>query len=399
MRHLLILMWILFLAFPAYGEDMRAASKKANADYEAALTEARESKERIFKDRTSLEKEIARMESEINNLHSEVALMQNEIKNLREQEKRLSSRQSGDRMGMRELAGIVRVVGRDLETVLKQSQFSAKYPERVSRLKPIMDKNRFPGIDDLKTITDLFFQEMTLSGEVVLAKGSFIDQSGMEKTGDILTIGKFTAAYRTGRETGFLRYSEASRQLFALSALPSWFIRRNISKYMQGKSEDVYLDLSGGAALRQITHKSNLIDQVESGGPIVWPILAIGLFAFIIAIERAIFLGRVHANTDIVMGKVNELALQGRWKECEDIAKDEKGRPVYNVLKAGLYARAEERDTLESILQEAILKELPRLEKFLPTLNIMGAIAPLLGLLGTVTGMISTFHVITLRHW
>ncbi|MEA1899732.1 MAG: MotA/TolQ/ExbB proton channel family protein, partial [Thermodesulfobacteriota bacterium] len=148
--------------------------------------------------------------------------------------------------------------------------------------------------------------------------------------------------------------------------------------------------------LRQITHKSTLIDQLKNGGPIIWPILAIGLFALIIAIERTIFLKGVHANTDRAMGKVNKLALEGKWKECDGIVKDKKGRPVYNVLKAGLGARAEERDTLESVLQEAILKELPRLERFLPMLNIMGAIAPLLGLLGTVTGMISTFHVITL---
>jgi len=396
MRCWLILTWILFLAFPVYGEDMRAVSKKAKADYEAALREAKASEERIFKDRASLEREIARIKADVKKLNFDIRAMEDESKRLREKGNRLSNQQSDDEIGMREFAGTVRVVGRDLETILRQSQFTAKYPERIDLIKSITDKDRFPGIDDLKTIANLFFQEMTLSGEVVLTKGAFIDQSGMEKPGDILTIGKFTAAYRTDRETGFLRYSEASHQLFALSALPSWFIRRNINKYMQGKSDDVYLDFSGGAALRQITHKSTLIDQVRNGGPIVWPILAIGLFALIIAIERAIFLKRVHANTDRVMGKVNDLALQGRWKECEGIAKDEKGRPVYNVLKAGLYARAEERDTLESILQEAILKELPRLERFLPTLNILGAIAPLLGLLGTVTGMISTFHVITL---
>ena len=73
-----------------------------------------------------------------------------------------------------------------------------------------------------------------------------------------------------------------------------------------------------------------------------------------------------------------------------------KNRPVYNVLRAGLSATHETRETLENILQEAILKELPRLERFLPALGIMAAVSPLLGLLGTVTGMIGTFHVITL---
>ena len=396
MRYCLILIWMLLCTVPTHGEDMRAASMKAKADHEAALAEAQASEQRILKDRAALEKEIARMEADVKKLDFGIEAMQAELKRLKEEDIKLSHQQSDDDMGMRELSGSVRVVARDLETTLKQSQFTARFPERLDLLKPVLNKDHFPGIDDFKTISDLFFQEMSLSGEVFLGAGHFVDGSGLEKTGDILTIGKFTAAYTTGNETGFLKYSEGSHQFFALSDLPSWSVCRNLKKYMHGKTDDVSLDFSGGAALRQITHKSNLADQIKNGGPIVWPILVIGFVALILGIERTIFLKGAHANTDRVMGKVNELGLEGKWNECDEIVKDKRGRPVYNVLKAGLSARAEDRETQESILQESILKELPRLERFLPTLKIMGEIAPLLGLLGTVTGMISTFHVITL---
>ncbi len=392
--------WLIILIFlftiPAYGEDMRAASRKAKADYVAALAEDKASEERITKNCKSLKKEIARIKNNINGLNSDIEVMENDFKKLKKKENKLTLLRSDNEMDIRELSGTVRVVARDLETILRQSQFTARFPDRVDLLKPILNKDHFPGIDDFKIITDLFFQEMELSGEVVLQKGTFINHSGTSQTGDILNIGKFTAAYRADKKIGFLKYSEASKQFFTLSALPSWSIQRNLKKYMQGKTDAVYLDFSGGAALRQITHKMTLAERIKNGGPIVWPILAIGVLAFIIVIERTIFLKRVHTNTDRIMGTVNELALQGKWKECEEIAKDKNGRPVHNVLKAGIYARAEEREIQESILQEAILKELPRLERFLPALNIMGAIAPLLGLLGTVTGMISTFHVITL---
>ena len=387
---------VFFFTIPAYGKDMRAASIKAKADYKAAVVEKKESEERILKNCKSLKKEIKRIKVDLNKLNSDIEVMQNDFKKLKEKELKLDLMRSDNEMDIRELSGTVRVVARDLETILRESQFTARFPKRMDILKPILNKNYFPGIDDFKTITDLFFQEMELSGEVVLERGAFIDHSGKLKTGDILNIGKFTAAYRTDKETGFLKYSEASSRFFALSALPSWSIQRNLKKYMQGKTDDIYLDFSGGAALRQITHKLTLAERIKNGGPIVWPILTIGLLALIIVIERTLFLKRVHANTDSMMGAVNDLALQGKWKECEEIAKDKKGRPVHNVLKAGIYARAEEREIQESVLQEAILKELPRLEHFLPALNIMGAIAPLLGLLGTVTGMISTFHVITL---
>lgn len=392
----LLLATIFFMVGPAFGDDMRAASRKARADYEAAQAASRESRARIFNDRKALEKEVGLIQTRVAQLNADIKAKEDALKLLEEKSAALTQDLSNNEMGMQELSGIMRGVARDAQTLLGQSQFTAFWPKRLDRLKPMMDKEHFPGIDDTKVLADIFFHEMALSGEVSLQKGHFIGRSGQKEEGDILTIGKFTAAYQTERETGFLRCSEDTHQFFALSALPSWLVKHNLDHYMQGKTEAACLDVSGGAALKQITHKTTLTEQVKNGGLIVWPILGIGLLALFMTLERVFFLKGVHDNTDRVMGEVNELARQKKWRECDDIIKRRKDRPVYNVLRAGLNARGEKRDILESILQEAILKELPRLERFLPMLNIMGAVAPLLGLLGTVTGMIGTFRVITL---
>ncbi|PXF54293.1 MAG: biopolymer transporter ExbB [Deltaproteobacteria bacterium] len=399
MRYGLILIGIfLFTLFTlsAHAQDMREAAIKAKADREAALAEAGKSAKRIAGNRASLENEISRMAAEVKGLKADIKAMSHQLEKLRKKKAELVQQQSGDEMDMRELAGTVRVVARDLEGVLEQSLFTARFPERLNDVRPVLNKERFPGLDDMKALTGLFFKEMSLSGEVVLRRDSFVDRSGTVQEGNILTIGKFTAAYEAGGETGFLNYSPGSHRLFALSALPSWSVRKNLSQYIKGETEDVTLDFSGGAALRQITHRPTLVERIKQGGPIVWPILAIGVFAILIVIERTLFLARVHGNTDLIMGKVNEHASEGRWTECETIVSTGQGQPCCNVLRCGLDARKEDRETLESILQEGILKEVPRLERYLPVLNILAAIAPLLGLLGTVTGMISTFHVITL---
>jgi biopolymer transport protein ExbB len=245
---------------------------------------------------------------------------------------------------------------------------------------------------------DLFFDEIRLSGEVRLREGTLVDRSGQDRTGRILTMGKFTAVYDDGKEVGFLHYSEDGQRFYALSALPSWWIRRNLRRYLEGREEAVYLDLSGGGALRQITHKPDLWEELRSGGPIVVPIVAIGVLAVIIVFERTVYLRRVRGNTDRLMDEMNRLASQGDWKSCEGLLKKYQDRnwPVLNVLAAGLSGRHEDRETQENILQEAILREVPRLERFLSILAVLGVIAPLLGLLGTVTGMIETFQVITL---
>ena len=98
------------------------------------------------------------------------------------------------------------------------------------------------------------------------------------------------------------------------------------------------------------------------------------------------------------MGEVTELADQGDWVGCEQVVDRHKGQkwPVVRMLKAGLAARNEKRETLESVLQESILRELPEVQRGIAILAVLGAVAPLLGLLGTVTGMIDTFRIITL---
>jgi biopolymer transport protein ExbB len=189
-----------------------------------------------------------------------------------------------------------------------------------------------------------------------------------------------------------------SGKFFALSALPPRGLRRQIHKYFAGQSDVVPIDMSSGAALRQITHEVSFLEQIQAGGPIVYPIGLLALGALIIVINRIIFLNRVKRNTSMHMTEFNRLAADGEWEECEALVMRHKGKhsPVNHVLEAGVRARGEDRETLESILQEAILREMPRVERGLSVLAICGVVAPLLGLLGTVTGMIETFRVITL---
>ncbi len=395
-KYCLALTFCLVFVLPLHARDMREAAvlaqqelNQVQATHQARTKEIRHTREEMFAD-------IARLTTENKTLESNINAVTSRIKELQAANAALEKEAAEDQTSMDELSGAVRIGAGNLKALLAASMFTAWDPGRLDRLKPVLDAKRFPGIDDMKILSDLFLEEGRLTGNVEIKEGAFINDTGEAETGEILTLGGFTAAYRSKGKTGFLNYSPESNKLHALSALPSWNVQRNLDRYMNGEEDSVYIDVSRGGALRQITHKQTFVDQVKKGGLLVWPILGLGVLALFIAIERTLFLARVHANTDKVMGKVNTLAADGLWENCDNMVGNEKKIPVYNVLRIGLGARSEDRETLESILQEAILKELPRLERFLPMLNIMGAVAPLLGLLGTVTGMISTFHVITL---
>jgi len=382
----------------AWAQDIREAARKAEADHAAAAQEAAQAEAEILADRTSLLAEVERLEQEQTALEKDIRDLQQRQTEGNAQRDRMAERWSQRELGFREISGNVRVAARDLESLLKASPLDAGQDWRLSRISPLLDTGYFPDIDDISGMAAVFVDEIRRGGQVSLREGPFVGRDGKEIMGRIFQVGKFTTVYQTADETGFLTWSPEGRRLFALSTLPPRNVTRALNKYLAGESASMPIDLSGGAALRQLTHQASIVEQIRQGGPIVWPILLIGVSALMLVIYKIIFMNRMHGNTDRIMGEVNTLAAEGDWAACDQLVARDKGKSgvVARVISAGLAARKEDRETLESVLQEAILHELPNVQQGLAMLAVLGAVAPLLGLLGTVTGMIDTFRVITL---
>ena len=349
---------------------------------------------RIRRDRDQLGQTLADLRRETAELERELDRGQKELQQRRRQVEQLQTDQAVDQELMTNLTASVRVSARQLQELLTRSPFTAFDPQRPDQLSPILDGDHFPGLDDMELMADEFFREMTMAGQVVMPRQSYVDSSGQVREGQLLMVGPFLAV-TVEEYPRLLSYNSVRRNLAEVEAALPWLQRRVLTKYVQGDSELAPLDLAAGAGLEQLTRQKGFVERIRSGGVLIWPILILALAAVVISIERAVFLKRVHDRADEVMETVNRNACSGDWEACDKLI-GKRRSPVYNVLRAGLQSRYEQRDVLESVLQEAILKELPRLERALPLLNIMGAVAPLLGLLGTVTGMIGTFEVINI---
>ena len=382
----------------ARAQDIREAARQAEADRQAAQQESLQAEQVIMADRERLQAEVSRLEQQQAALETDLRNLTQRITDGQILRGELTEEWGRKELGFREISGNVRVAARDLESLLKASPLSAGQDWRLDTISPLLDKGYFPDIDDISGMAKVYLDEMRRGGQVSLREGAFVGRDGIETVGRIFQLGKFTSVYQTDQETGFLTWSPGGRQLFALSALPSRSVTGALDRYLAGESDRVPVDLSGGAALRQITHQATLVDQVKDGGPIVWPILLIALTALGMVIYKAIFLQRVHGNTDRIMNQVMVGAENGDWPSCQKVIQEHSGKgwPVVHVVRAGFEQRESDRETIESVLQEAILKELPGIQRGLAILAVLGAVAPLLGLLGTVTGMIDTFRIITL---
>lgn len=138
-----------------------------------------------------------------------------------------------------------------------------------------------------------------------------------------------------------------------------------------------------------------LIDIFRAGGPVMWPLALCSLVALAIIIERAIYLRGSQILLPTVVERVTGLAEGGRADRAIEVCREQPGM-FANIVLAGLLAafRGADKTAAKEAVEDAGRHETVRLHRYLGTLGTIVGVSPLLGLLGTVTGMINVFHTI-----
>lgn len=136
-----------------------------------------------------------------------------------------------------------------------------------------------------------------------------------------------------------------------------------------------------------------MLEWIIRGGPVMIPILLCSVLALAITLERFIYLRKVKLDTDKFMGEVSDSLKRNRAMDAISICEQTPG-PLPNVLKAGILKYDRTRSEIKEALEDAALREIPRLEKNINVLATIAHVSTLLGLLGTVIGMIEVFQKI-----
>ena len=134
-------------------------------------------------------------------------------------------------------------------------------------------------------------------------------------------------------------------------------------------------------------------DMLQKGGPMMYLILLSSVIAFGVVIERVYNLNRAKIDAQKFMDEITVFLKRNKIIEAIEMCNKTPG-PVAHIVKAGILMHDRSKPEIKEAVEEAAQLEIPRLEKHLPVLATIAHIAPLLGLLGTVTGMIKAFQVI-----
>ncbi|MAD26798.1 MAG: flagellar motor protein MotA [Pseudomonadales bacterium] len=276
-----------------------------------------------------------------------------------------------------ELFGVVRQGAGDTLGQWQGSQLNSRFPERRDELEALAQSSRIPSVEALERFWYRLQQDMTASGEVARISASVVDRQGRSAATPVVLVGPFVAL----SEPGYLLYQPESNSLQLAARQPGG--SGLVADFLAPREAlaDILIDPARGQVIAQLQRTPDLLTRVSQGGIVGYVIVALGGLGVLLALARLIWLQRVQRGVD---------------RQIDDLDALRSDNPLGRVLSViGSKPRLEELDTLELKLDEAILRETPALERWQGLIKLLAAVAPLLGLLGTVTGMIATFQAIT----
>jgi len=283
-----------------------------------------------------------------------------------------------ERMGyLDELHGVIRQLASDIQASLENSLVTAQVPGRADLAEQLATSQELPSIDQIRELWQLTLDEISASGQVTRFTAPVVNRQGVENRHEVTRVGNFIAL-SNGQ---YLRYLESSGKLTEPQRQPSGRYLRLARGLEEADSgiHPVAIDPTRGTLLALLVQEPDLVNRIRQGGIVGYIIIGLGLIGLLIAIERFFVLSRLY----------RMVRKQLRDKTPGD-------NPLGRIMQVYHDNKHVDTETLGHKLDEAILREVNPLQRGLGSIAILAAVTPLLGLLGTVTGIIETFQSITL---
>lgn len=279
-----------------------------------------------------------------------------------------------------EVFGLARAKAGEFKATLDSSLITAQYPARTQVLGRVSESKALPSTDDLNAIWQSMLSEIKAQRQVATFDAPVANENdGASQS--VTRVGPFAVFTADGRR--FLEYKSAESptdiRLVGLAKPAPKPLRTAAGKVANAGSGDlVYapLDPTRGALLKSFERFPTTMERLNQGGKIGWAVVGLAVF------------GSIFGLLNIIRLFLTSSAVRAQKRK----AQASKSNPLGRIMMAYESVKNDGTDAVELKLDEAILQESPKLEFGLNLLKLGAGIAPLMGLLGTVTGMIKTFQ-------
>ena len=351
----------------------KAKDDKANRQREAQFVQNKNQQQAELnaaeKTKAQEEARSARLEKTFQENKETIALKREELKNAKSE--------------LTELFGHINSTAGDMRENFGLSLASTQFPNREEFLTELIEKLKGDALPTIAEIERIWFElqrEIIESGKVVGFNTTISTAAGEETQADVVRVGLFNVVTKDGE---YLRFSNGALSVLPRQPSANYTSMANELANASGGFSAFGADPTGptgGSLLRAFIDSPTLVERWHQGKQVGYVITGVGVFAMLLALWRFIVLTMTGA-------KVNSQLKSDKAST---------NNPLGRVLAVAEENPNVDGETLELKLNEAVLKEIPKLENSLTLLKIIAAVAPLLGLLGTVTGMIITFQFITI---
>jgi len=283
------------------------------------------------------------------------------------------------RMGnLGELFGVTRQIAGDTRGNIEASITTAQFGrDRVDFLDELGRSKELPSIVMLERLWHELVREMVEQGKVVEFETEVYTPTGIE-TRNVIRAGVFSVI----SNGEYLLWDPNQGQLQQLSRQPPSRFVDTVGEYEKATEgrEGLAVDPSRGSLLAVLIETRGLIERIPEGGPVGYTVITLGIIAALLGVYKMIV-----------------LTITGRKVEAQKkTSRADKSNPLGRILAVAADNPDVDREQLELMLDEVVLRESSKLESLVWLVRIVSVVAPLMGLLGTVTGMIKTFQSITL---